>query len=67
MQSGKQISINYPSDYQIRLYDIRGKLMLDKYNIHGPVVTDVSGWPDGTYILQFASKEGFYTQKLIVR
>lgn len=67
IQSGKQININYPSQYQIRLYDIRGKLMLDRENVQGSVVTDVSDWPAGAYILQFSSKEGFYTQKLIVR
>jgi hypothetical protein len=66
-QSGNQINISYPSAYQIRLYDIRGKLMFDKANNKGLVVTDVSGWPAGAYILQFTSKEGFYTQKFILR
>jgi hypothetical protein len=67
IQAGNQININYPSRFQIRLYDLRGKLMVDKENLQGSVVTDVSGWPAGAYILQFSSKEGFYTQKLIVR
>lgn len=67
IQNGKQISINYSSEYQIRFYDIHGKKMYNIDQAQGLMVTNVSEWPTGTYILQFTSKNVFYTKKLIVQ
>lgn len=67
IQNGKQINIVYPSQFQVKMFDIRGKLMLTNQHAQGSLVADVSDWPAGTYILQFAAKDSFYTKKLIVR
>lgn len=67
LQSDKQISVSYPANFQIRYYDVRGKLMINNDHAQGSAITDVSEWPSGTYIMQLTSKETFYSKKFIVR
>lgn len=50
----------------IRIFDLKGKLFLQKENKAREVQTDIGELDSGIYIVKIISKRGIYTQKIVV-
>jgi hypothetical protein len=59
------INIELAGIFDIQIFDINGKLMIDKLNVDKSCVLDVSKWSKGIYFVRFAKDNKNYNSKVI--
>jgi hypothetical protein len=50
---------------RLQLFDMQGRLLMEQEVFHGSSRVNLSGYPDGTYLLKFLSEDGTAWFKLL--
>lgn len=59
-----QIKTDYSQNYQLRIIDMKGKIVLQKDTV-GDIALDISFLPAGTYIAEYRGKNIWFTDRFI--
>lgn len=55
------------TNYTLRVYDLRGRLMTERRALSGPVRCSTTAWPAGTYLVEAVTRDGRRgTRQLVV-
>ena len=66
--SGESVTVASSFKLQhVEVYDLSGRKVVDKDCTGLAVTLDVSGWPEGTYIVNIRNLQGTATKKLTVQ
>ena len=65
--ASKQMAIEGPANYRVAFYDLQGRLMLQKADLHGTVQLDISSLPAGVYVLKMRDgQESPISRKIVI-